>query len=200
MPLFRHVCQGTYETGETWSFTLHTNSTNDLATAQSRWVTATGVMWTGEMDALVSNQVSMTELTTASITTATGQQISRVSTTVARPGVSTDESLPAQCATVVSLTSETATRAGRGRFYLPPLAVTVMNTGRLSAASMTALVAAVDSLFSSLGSGTPLDPVLYSRTAHTLTNITGGNIGNVIDTQRRRRNKLIEVRTALTLS
>jgi hypothetical protein len=41
--------------------------------------------------------------------------------------------------------------------------------------------------------------VLYGRTSHLTTPIAQFNVGDVIDTQRRRRSKLIETRTTSPL-
>nr|CRY97172.1 hypothetical protein [uncultured prokaryote] len=199
MTLYKAVASGTYNSSEEWSFSLHFNSTNDLATTHGRWHTALVALWTGELDANISDQVVLTEYATASLTLATGKQISRLLDVVSLPGASATESLPAQCAPAVSTRSATATRAGRGRFYLPPFRVGIMDGGRISAAAMTVCGTALTAMFASLAGGTPLDPVLYSRTAFATTNITAADMGDVIDTQRRRRNKLIEARTAIVV-
>lgn len=199
MPLYRHVVSGTFYATEEWSFTLHTDSANDLATANTRMVTAVEAMWTGKLDADVSTGVIVTEVSTASLTVATGQQISRVIADVNLPGASATQSLPAQCATAISLTTPLATRAGRGRFYLPPLRVSAVASGRLAGGTIANIVTSIEAFFASLDGGTPLTPVLYSRTTHLTTNVTGANVGDVIDTQRRRRNKMIEMRTPITI-
>jgi hypothetical protein len=155
-------------------------------------------MWTGALDAIVSADVSCTETTTASIDEATGKQLSRLSTSTTRAGASTEETLPAQCACVVSTRSALATRSGRGRFYLPPFDVTVMSSGLLSAAAVGTTLAAAQALFSSLD-GAGLSPVLLNRSTMVQTPITSIDVGNVIDTQRRRRNKLIEARQSATV-
>lgn len=197
MALYRHVASGIYP-GESWSFTLHTLSSADLPTAQSNWGDALAALWTGALDAEIYTDVSLTEYTTASLNTATGAQISRLSDDVTLPGVATGASLPAQCSLAVSWRTATATRAGRGRMYLPAMAVSVMSAGKASAGTITAVVAAVKAMTDVLV-GDAMTPVLYSRSAHTTTEITKFDVGNVIDTQRRRRDKLIEVRTSSAL-
>ena len=193
MALYRHIASGTFP-GDSWSFTLHTLGSADLATAQTSWSGAVSALWTGALDAYVATDVEVTEVSTASLTQATGGQISRLIDDVTLPGVATGETLPAQCALCISWGSSLATRAGQGRAYLPPLAVSVMDAGRVSSAACTAIAAAAHDMVAAL-EGDGLNPVLYSRTTFLTTPITKGNVGNVIDTQRRRRNKLIEVRT-----
>lgn len=193
MALFRHVASGT-SPGEQWTFTLHTSGAGSLASAQLTWEGATDAIWTGQLDALISADVSMTEVSTASLDETTGGQISRLSTGVTRPGVNVGEMLPFQCAVVVSTRSDLATRSGRGRFYLPPIAEGNTTAGRLSTTAQAAVVTAANQFFSSLDTG-GLDPVLLNRTTLVQTPITQFDVGDIIDTQRRRRNGLIEQRT-----
>ena len=196
MAVFRHVMLGTTP-GEEWSCTLYTTGSNTLSSAQTAWEAAVTALWTGELDAVVTADVAVTEVSTASIDPATGRQMSRLIDDVSLPGVAAGEMLPFQCASSVSWRTALATRAGRGRIYLPPLAVSTVDTGRLSSAAVTAIVGAVEAFWGSLD-GDGLAPILFGRTTFTQTPITGADVGNVIDTQRRRRNKLIEVRTAVT--
>lgn len=197
MPLFRHVASGTFP-GEQWTFTLHTAGLGSLTSAQTTWEGATGAIWTGQYDALVPPEVVMTEVTTASLDETTGGQISRLSTGVTRPGVAVAEMLPFQCSVAVSTRSDLATRSGRGRFYLPALAEGNTASGRLSSTAQAAIVTAANQFFSSLDTG-GLNPVLLNRTTLVQTPITQFDVGDIIDTQRRRRNGLIEQRTTASV-
>lgn len=192
MPLYRHVAAGT-SPGEQWQWTLHTQSAGSLTSAQATWESATGAIWTGQLDALFSADIVMTEVTTASLDETTGGQISRLSSAVNRPGVNAGEMLPFQVSEVVSLRSALATRSGRGRFYLPPIAEGQTAAGRLTSTTVSAIVTAVNQYFSALDTG-GLDPVLLNRTTMVQTPVTQFDVGDVLDTQRRRRNGLLEVR------
>lgn len=196
MALFRHMAHGT-SPGESWTFRLYTTGSGSLAAAQTTWISALEALWTGNLDAIVTPDVELLAGSTASITEATGAQISRLSDDVNDPGVASGEMLPFQCATSVTWTTAFATRAGRGRIYLPPLAVSVIDTGRLSAAAVTTIVTSINAMWAALDTG-GLALSLYGATSHVTTPVTGGNVGDVIDTQRRRRNKLIESRVTLT--
>lgn len=197
MALFRHVLNGTFP-GESWSFTLHTEGSISIEAAQTAWVDAVTALIDGELDALISTTVEATEASTAEINQATGQQITKRQAGVSLPGVAVTTTLPPQLAVCVSLRTNLATRAGRGRFYLPPFAVATVDVGRLLAASQDAAVTAVEAFFSSL-SGDSLQPVIYNRGPATLQDVTSFDIGDVFDTQRRRRNKLIEARDSGTV-
>lgn len=196
MALFRHTVRGTTP-GESWSFGVYTTGDGSIQSAQSAFTDAVTSMWTGNLDAVITADVVATELSTASIASASGTQLLRVTEDVTLPGVATGEMLPFQCATSVSWTADLATRAGRGRIYLPPLAASTLDAGRLSNDAVVVIAGAANDFWSGLDTG-GLALVLYGRTTHTTNAVTGGNVGNVIDTQRRRRNKLIEARTALT--
>lgn len=196
MAVFRHVMSGTTP-GESWSCTLYTTGAGTLAAAQATWVTAIGDFWTGQLDSVVTADVEVTEASTASIDPATGKQLSRLLDDVSHPGVATGQMLPFQCATSISWRTAVATRAGRGRIYLPPLAASTLATGRLSSAAATTIATAAGQLVSALDGG-GLALILFGRETHTQTPVTGGDVGDVIDTQRRRRNKLVEVRHAVT--
>jgi len=196
MALFHHTFSGTTP-GETWSFNIHTTSAGTLASAQAGAVAAANALWTGQLDDFISADVLMTEVSTASLNEATDQQISRLADDVNLPGVSAGQSLPFQCALAVSWRTDFATRAGRGRIYLPPISVSNMAAGRVGNSSVTGIVAAVNAFWGALDTA-GLALVIRSKSTHTSVAVTGGNVGNVIDTQRRRRNKLIEIRTPLT--
>lgn len=199
MTTFRHVAKGSYP-GEAWSFTLHSTSSSTLASVQASWNAAIQAFWTGALDALVHTGVSLTEISTASLNSTTGAQVSRLADDVSLPGVAVVGLLPPQLSVVASLRTDLATRAGRGRFYLPPFDKGTVDatTGRLAATAVTDTLAAVNTLLTDLIAAS-ITPVIYSRTTHGTTTVTQVDIGDVFDTQRRRRDKLIEARTSQTL-
>ena len=196
MPLFHHSFSGTTP-GETWSFNVHTTGSGSLAAAQAGAVAAANAFWTGHFDALTTADVSMTEVSTASLDEATDKQISRLADGVVLPGVATGQSLPPQVALGVSWKTALATRAGQGRIYLPPLAVSFVFGERANVSSVDGVVAGINAFWAALNTA-GLQLVVRGKKTHVSTPVVRGNVGNVFDTQRRRRNKLVEVRTALT--
>lgn len=110
---------------------------------------------------------------------------------------------PAQCALVCTLTSAVPRGlASKGRMYLPGVANSITDAGKLSstvsAAIATNLKAFFDTVNGSIdasgtimltspGSKPPLVGAGISRV------VTGLRVGDVVDTQRRRRNQLVEV-------
>lgn len=194
MALYRHSLIGTYP-GEIWTFGLHSEGTISLAAAQSAW--ATGVTnfasaaYLGDLCA----DVAFTEITTAELDPVDGRQLSKASDPRSEVGTSLDACLPFQCTPVVSLRTALANRHGRGRFYAPSPAVSSQDGGRLTAAAQTNLADSALALLNGLSAGA-LTPVILNRTTFATTPITSLDVGDVIDTQRRRRNKLIESRTS----
>lgn len=111
-------------------------------------------------------------------------------------------SKPPQCAAVFTLLTGSAGRRNRGRFYWPWLS-SGMNTdltGTVPGGTATE-AAALLNLMATLGSvGTvELTPAVYSRAGDTLTPVSSIRVGNIHDTQRRRRDKLVEVYQAANL-
>lgn len=112
---------------------------------------------------------------------------------------------PPQTAVVASLRSALPGPKGRGRMYLPLLSGTVnTSTGAFPSADATSIATATKnylaavSALTSWGGGTWF-PVVASRTGTPSTHaVTAVKVGNVFDTQRRRRNKVIEVYSTVT--
>jgi len=197
MALYRLVASGTTP-GESFSFTMHAEanlSTGDTATAFGDALTA---CWAAGMDDLTTPEVDLTLASAAAINEATDGQITRVEVVLALTGVADAEMLPFQCATVISLLTASATRHGRGRFYLPPLAASFLLNGKLNSSAMTTLDTAWTAFFDSLNTD-GVNPVVRNRTGHISTPVTSARVGDVIDTQRRRRNKLVETYTTIAV-
>lgn len=197
MALYRLVASGTTP-GESFSFTMHAEanlSTGDTATAFADALTA---CWAAGMDDLTTPEVDLTLASAAAINEATDGQITRVEVVLALTGVADAEMLPFQCATVISLLTASATRHGRGRFYLPPLAASFLLNGKLNSTAMTTLDTAWTAFFDSLNTD-GVNPVVRNRTGHISTPVTSARVGDVIDTQRRRRNKLVETYTTIAV-
>jgi len=197
MALYRMVASGTTP-GESWSFTLHAEGSLSTADAATSFGDALTAAWGAGMDDVTTADVDCTLASVAALDPATDGQLTRVEVVLALTGVATGEMLPFQCATVISLLTASATRHGRGRFYLPPLAVSTVDGGLISAAAITSLDAAWTAFFDSLNTD-GINPVVRNRTGHISTPVTSARVGNVFDTQRRRRNKLVEVYTAIAV-
>ena len=105
----------------------------------------------------------------------------------------------AQNAVVCSLRTDTPGARGRGRIYWPALGATLGTNLRLSAPTNAATVnsfaiyfnamrTALAAAFPTIG----FDLAVRSRTAHTTPHVNRIQVGDVIDTQRRRRDTFVE--------
>lgn len=190
--------------GEEWSLTLHTEKAGGtLAAAQAAWAASAAVLWngTGATDSIGQYCKSSTTLTvasTAELDPLTGKQLGRVESALALAGSAAGETLPPQLTIVCSMRTALATRAGRGRAYLPPFATGSVTAGLFTAANLAVVATACQKWLQSLVTAT-YAPCVYHRASKTHDLIVTIDVGNVFDTQRRRRNKLIEARTTKTL-
>lgn len=109
--------------------------------------------------------------------------------------------LPPQCAAVFSLRTGRPGRSYKGRMYWPATGVSPeSSTGRMGNTFATALLGDYVEMLSDvatlangiMGPGSQLAPVVYSTKLDLVTPVTTIALGNVIDTQRRRRDKLAE--------
>lgn len=105
--------------------------------------------------------------------------------------------MPSECAVVTSLQTSLIGRRYRGRLYWPLLAVRLDDTTtRIHTPTTSAIATAVASwlqdVADALGTGTDYDPVVVSKAAGTNAVVTGIKVGDVMDSQRRRRNGMKE--------
>ena len=89
--------------------------------------------------ATLCTDVAAIEATTVELNQTTGKQLTGLTDPRTDVGTNAGECLPFQCAPVVSLRTATLSRAGRGRFYAPSLAVDQVAAGRMVTGAQTAL-------------------------------------------------------------
>lgn len=132
---------------------------------------------------------------------ATGVVLSAVTAGTAYAGTAVGGAIPPQCAEVITLRTARAGRSYTGRMYLPSFAGTSLATnGRISAPDYAnAAESMAAALLEYVGAGPSNDVVVYSRTLHDINVVTAIDCGDVFDTQRRRRDKLVEVRHSVGL-
>ena len=204
MTVFRHRAVGTFGNGELWTFGIYSEGSGTVDAAESSWDDGVTAFFSTALAARIASSVTTLTTSTASIDETTGHQITRRELVNTSGGTSTAESLPYQVTPVVGLRTQLATRAGRGRFYAPSLAVDQIAGGRMLPAARSDLADAAAAMLGELMTG-GLVPVIFHRTQSpsaglfTTTQITSIDVGDVLDTQRRRRNKLVEERETRVL-
>lgn len=99
-------------------------------------------------------------------------------------------------------------RSGRGRVFWPAVSgtpavdatVRVLSAARTTfMTGFTTFVAGITSEMAAATSSTPWHLVVYSRKLDGITKVTNISLGDVLDTQRRRRDSLKEARTTIAL-
>lgn len=105
----------------------------------------------------------------------------------------------AQNALVFSLRTNTPGASGRGRIYWPALATSLSADTRLGSTEQTAALSDfriyMNAMRSALATAFPtigFDLAVRSKTTHTTPHVNKVQCGNVLDTQRRRRDAMIE--------
>lgn len=198
MAHYRLTAKGTLP-GEQFNFGVHaTGSASDAGGAAAALADALNLMWTDGTDGVEGHYftgVSIDVAHAAELSDLTGKQVDAVDVGVSLPGTSSGEMLPHEVALCVSTRGAAANRKDRGRFYLPPPIVTDMDAGLVAGAVTTRFANAAAILINSL-QGAGFTPVIL-HPDFTDTTITEVSVGNVWDVQRRRRNKLIEVRASV---
>lgn len=109
--------------------------------------------------------------------------------------------LPPQCATVLSLQTIRPGGRGRGRMYLPLLSLGLTTGGRIPTATVTSVMDSLDDAFDEFETTIRgLDDMASANVAVAsgvgsglLTDVSAIRMGDVVDTQRRRRDELGEV-------
>jgi hypothetical protein len=132
---------------------------------------------------------------------ATGQILRTMSGTGTYAGTGITNPFPPQLSVCVSLRTSRSGARYRGRFYLPaPLASNGDTIGRIVAARVTDVTTALSTAFSAaIGVGPSVIVMIYSRVGRSVEPVLSLDVGNVMDTQRRRRDKLVEVRTSVPI-
>lgn len=130
--------------------------------------------------------------------------IATVQSTTAQAGTSA-LLLPPQSALVMSLRTDSPGASGRGRCYWPCLVQSLDVNGRVSAANQTAILADfkayMTGIRSDLATAFPtigFDLAVRSKSTSSTPHVTRIQLGNVVDTQRRRRDSLPESYAATT--
>jgi len=109
-------------------------------------------------------------------------------------------------ALVASLRTGRPGRSYRGRLYFPALAAVISSsTGRLTSAVSTTFSTDIAAWLQAVGNQgsfllrTLAEPCVVSKTANVITKVETVAIGDVLDSQRRRRDALVELYTTATV-
>lgn len=202
--------QGSMPGGEVWSvnpryWSATTGSVVDFAELQT-WANdigaiTQGLATNGDLRALMSTATSITAVRVEAVS-ASGTLVQaaewRPATPVAGQGTATK---PFQSSLVASLLTGRPGRSFRGRLYWPALNIAIgPATLRLTPTQTQSFASAMAAYLTAIGNaapnGDPLDLVVVSQTLDVATPVTLITVGDVLDTQRRRRDSLEEQRSS----
>jgi hypothetical protein len=156
-------------------------------------------------DTSISSQYSTTQCKVAQFLDTGRTDLTKVHyafPTTALVGGNASETLPPQCSIVATLLSDRPRGlASKGRMYLPGIATAVGINGKMSTIRRDTIALNLRAFFNTVRAGTDFTdrPILVAKGIGPLPALTAQNdyiqtirIGDVIDTQRRRRNQLVE--------
>lgn len=205
MAIYRVTAFGHMVDGEEWNATWHINKvTGQAAVVSARAADAWTKMWSGtnspvgNLEALYPASIGVDGVRCDELDDS-GRNVSQVVTALALVGTSSDEALPASVAVAVSLRTDSPTKFGRGRFFLPSPVVTIMDSQKIASATVTTIKnAALAALNDMLDNACPV--VIYHRNTTGFDQVVSVDVGDVPDVQNRRRNQTPETRVRSNLS
>jgi len=205
MTHFRLVATGQLPAGDIWvtGFQVDANPGEDAASTLASWTTAWDLFWNGtgssdDFKSLAKTTVTTIELTSTEIGP-DNKNVTQAIGTVALAGTATDDSMPQETCPVISLRTANASKAGRGRCYLPPLTeASNAGSGVMVTGSQTQLADAAQNMIQSLN-GANMSVVVFHRTTQTFDAVTACDVANLFRVQRRRQKSVITARTRRTV-
>lgn len=206
-PLGKFVFRGALPAGDVFQYAFHVAKVSadpwtiaELATAADAFATnlsAGGSPITGLYSSLTTWNAPKVQI----IDPATKKVVEEGFGTVAMAGTlaSNTVSLPPGVAVCVTLRAHGPTKDRLGRFYLPPpVASSCTSLGRILPASLATLAGGFSNAFLGLQATAPAaDVQVYSGEHLAYNPCYSSDIGDVYDSMRTRRDKLIENRTVL---
>lgn len=209
MPYVPHLAitaAGGMPGGERWSCTLtYGNGVVGVATQDEAQAVAQAAVapWSAFMVANASkivNGVTLQRVTARVITAAGTTAALGEAAPAATVAGNNSLLLPNQCAVVLSLRTATPGPRGRGRIFLPALAAAPNGAGRLDPATRDGILAQSATLVAGLREAVETNTAsdLWSLVVASgagqglLSRVNSLRVGDVIDTQRRRRDALVE--------
>jgi hypothetical protein len=204
MPNYLHKAGGTLSGGFPWSIGMVSTSSDGESAAQTVWDNGVVAMWgTAAYLALLPSGTTLT-YTSTSTASAAFKQTTKTTNTHSTAGGAT-QGLPFQAANVVTWRTASFTKWGRGRWYLPSVGSTGLATAGyvLSTTAVTDIVTAVNAGLAIWVAALNFQILHRKNTlsgpaALTLTPIASGDVSNKLVIQRRRADKYVPTRSALT--
>ena len=156
--------------------------------------------WYDDWKVLYPTSIEHVETIYQAVDPATGAVLFTSSQPGMGAGTQPEKALPPQCAVVVSVYTPFAGRSMRGRWYLPCPAINLMtDVGRLDPGTVNDLLAAEANLVQAAQTASGGTLGVWSRKNLSFTSAIQLSIGDVVDTQRSRRDSLVEARQTVSV-
>jgi hypothetical protein len=179
-------------------------STATESAAETNWNAGIVAMWAVSGFLAIVPAGTVLTYTSTSTANASFKQTTKTTTDLNTAGGGT-AGLPYQVAEVVTWRSNYATKWGRGRSYLPPVTAAALATAGfvLATASVTAIVDGLNAALAEWAGTLNLQILCRKGTisgpaADTLTPISSADVSNKLVIQKRRADKFVPTRAALT--
>jgi len=206
MANYRLTQQGHLLDGEIWNSTLHISTSIGAGAALlATCVDAVTLLWQGpptpanSIQQLIPTGIGLDELVIDQLD-ALGHNTDQFRTSLSLDGTSVADVLPFQCSVAVSTRTDLPTRAGRGRFFLPPFSLDTAVGGLLDSAAAAQVARAAKAMIDHINTETSFGCIVYHKATSDGDFITSVDVGNVFDTQRRRRNQITETRVSASIA
>lgn len=206
MAFYRLTQQGHALNGEIWNTTLHIEHlANQGAALLTTCMEAVTLLWQGpptpanSIQQLVPTTIGVDELVVDELD-GVGKNLHQNRGSLALSGTSVDDVLPYQCSVAYSTRTASPTRRGRGRGFLPVFATSTAVGGLFDSTAQAQVVRAVKAMIDHINANTSFGCVVYHKTDGDATYIESIDVGDVFDTQRRRRNQITETRISATMA
>lgn len=204
MANYLHVAGGVLNGAFPWSIRIYSTSGATESVAQTNWNSGISAMFnTAAFFALLPVGTNVTYTYTSTMD-ANWKQTTKTQTTLAITGAAT-QSLPWHVSEVITFRTAKATKYGRGRWYLPALSPASMATaGGILSATAAGDIQSAWNTGQGQWRGTLQFVLLHRRGTKSglaplsTDNIVSGDVPNGYDTQRRRADKFVPTRVALT--
>lgn len=207
MAFYLAQASGTLNSAFPWSVNSVLSSNASESAVATAFSNAFIAFWTQSV--MTTYLSTTTVLTACSVSTASAdfKQTTKTTIDASHAGTATGAALPFGVAEIVTFRSAYATKWGRGRWYLPPLATNALALSGFSiiSAAQTALLDGMNAYFTA--AGTAYSHVILhkkataggARAAFTTDPVVAADIPNTFAVQKRRGDKMISARESITL-
>jgi hypothetical protein len=206
MAHYRLTQQGHALNGEVWNTTLHIDHlSGDGAALLTVCLEAVTLLWQGpptpanSIQQLVPTTIGCDELVLDELN-ALGRNVEQNRSSLSLSGTNVADVLPYQCSVAYSTRTILPTRAGRGRGFLPVFALTTCVGGLFDSTAQAQVVRAVKAMIDHINAFASVGVVVYHKAANSSDFISKVDVGDVFDTQRRRRNQITETRISADIA